>query len=184
MPTESIFLPVTTEAGHAARMANSAGGFAVNITHIAIGAAGYNVPMNAVTGRSTATSLQDEKNRVEIQDVRITAINQKDLSFVVEPTEEFYIREIGFYLADGTLYAVASHPTMALDWASPQSTNLFALEFVIEDADPDTVHFTATGPDLNLLMTREFTVLSNFHLTNALESLRLADRVRTILGDY
>ena len=37
---EALFLPVVTEAGHAARMAAKAGGFAVDITHIALGSVG------------------------------------------------------------------------------------------------------------------------------------------------
>lgn len=181
---EALFLPVVTEEGHAARMAAKAGGFAVDITHIALGSAGYDVPIYAPTGRSTATELQSEKNRVEIQDARQVADNQKDLSFVVEPAEEYYIREIGFYLDDGTLYAIASHPTLALDWASPTTRNLFALEYVIEDGDAESINIVSNGPPLNLLMSREFAVLSRLQFTNALENLRQADRIRDISGAY
>jgi len=180
----SLFAPITTEAGHAARMAAVAGGFAVEVAEIAVGAAGYHVAIDAATGRATATELQAERDRVPVQDVQTVAPNQKDISFVINPSEEYYIREIGFFLADGTLYAVASHPTQALDWASPATRNLIALEYVIEDGDPASFDFVSNGPPLNLLMTREIAVLSNFHMRNALESLRLADRIRAITGTY
>ncbi len=182
--SDALFTPVTTEAGHAARMAAVAGGFAVNITHIALGARGYTVPINATTGRSTATALRSERDRAEIQDVRNVSDFQKDISFIVEPDEEYYIREIGFFLADGTLYAVASHPTLALDWASPQTRNLFALEYIIEDGDAASFNIISNGPPLNLLMSREFAVLSTFQMTNALENLRQADRIRAISGEH
>jgi hypothetical protein len=182
-PSDALFTPVTTEAGHAARMAAVAGGFAVDITHIALGSAGYVVPINANTGRATATDLQSEQDRAEIQDVRTVSAFQKDLSFVVEPDTEYYIREIGFFLADGTLYAVASHPTLALDWASPQTRNLFALEYVIEDGDADSINIVSNGPPLNLLMSREFAVLSRIQFINALALLEQGQSIRDITGD-
>ncbi|PHQ99486.1 MAG: hypothetical protein COB39_03250 [Marinosulfonomonas sp.] len=182
--SDALFTPITTEAGHVARMAAVAGGFAVDITHIALGATGYTVPINATTGRSTATALRSEKDRAEIQDVRNVSDFQKDISFIVEPSEEYYIREIGFLMADGTLYAVASHPTLALDWASPQTRNLFALEYIIEDGDAASFNIVSNGPPLNLLMSREFAVLSTLQFTNALENLRQADRIHDITGAY
>lgn len=183
MAEPSIFTPVTTEAGHAARMAAVAGGFAVEITHVAMGSRGYDVAVNN-TGRATTTGLVREKDRVEIQDVRLVAANQKDISFVVEPTEEYWIREIGFYLSDGTLYSIASHPTVALDWASPTTRNLIALELVIEDGDAESLSILSSGPPLNLLMTTELAVLAKFQITNALENLRQADQLKTITGAY
>lgn len=184
LTSDALFNPITTEAGHAARMAAVQGGFQVNITHIALGATGYEVAVNSSTGRATATALQDERDRVEVQDVRQVSDIQKDISFLLEPTTSYYIREIGFILDDGTLYAVASHPTIALDWASPTTRNLFALEYVMQDGDPASFNIVSSGPPLNLLFTREFAILSTFQMTNALENLRQADRIRDITGDY
>lgn len=183
MAETSIFTPITTAAGHAARMAAVAGGFAVDITEIGLGSQGYDVVVDSA-GRATATGMVSQKDRVEIQDVQMVSENQKDLSFVVEPSEEYYIREIGFFLADGTLYAIASHPTLALDWASPSTLNLFALEFVVEDGDAESINVVSSGPPLNLLMTKEIATLSTFSILNGLENLRLADRIREITGDY
>ena len=155
----------------------------MNITHIAIGAAGYDVPMGASTGRSPATALRDEKNRVEVQDVRTVAPNQKDLSFVVQPTEGYYIREIGFFLEGGTLYAIAAHATLALDYASPTTRNLFALEYVIEDGDEGSINIVSNGPPLNLLMTEELAILGRLGFINALQTMRLEDRIRRMTGE-
>ena len=95
-----------------------------------------------------------------------------------------YIREIGFFLEGGTLYAIAAHATLALDYASPTTRNLFALEYVIEDGDEGSINIVSNGPPLNLLATREFAAQSRLGFVNALENLRLADRVKDITGDY
>ncbi|TRD16969.1 phage tail protein [Palleronia caenipelagi] len=150
------YTPILTEAGFAAALAAVDGGFQVDITHVAVGAAGYTVAVNGA-GRSAAVALQDERQRVAIQDAREVGGGQTDISFVLEDDgTSFYIREVGFYLADGTLFALASHPTQALMWKSDATRSALALELVLAGVDPAAVTIVATGPALNLLMTEEF----------------------------
>lgn len=177
------FTPVITEAGFTAALAAKTGGFAVDITHVAVGSSGYAVQTNAL-GRATQTTLTQERQRVAIQDARDVGNGQTDISFVVEGAGDYYIKEVGFFMEDGTLFAVASHPTQALIWKSEISRAAIALELVLEAVDPDSINIVSDGPPLTLLMTREIATLSTFAMHNALENLRLADRIRDITGDY
>lgn len=177
------FAPVITEAGFNAALAAKTGGFAVDITHVAVGDAGYSVATNSL-GRTTQAALSQERQRVAIQDAREVGGGQTDISFVVDGPGDYYVREVGFFLDDGTLFAVASHPTQALIWKSEISRAALALELVFAAVDPASIKIVSAGPPLQLLMTREIATLSTFAMRNALENLRLADRVRDITGDY
>ena len=172
--SETPFEPIVTEAGQAVRLDAAANGFQIKITHIAFGSGGYDVPLGS-GGKAAVDALLIEKDRVEIQDVRRVSATQKDLSCVLDVTQEYHIREVGIFLDDGTLYAVASHPTVALDWVSAATRNLFALELVIDDAPEVTI--IASSGDLNLLMTREIAAVSRLGAINALAILRLEDTV-------
>ena len=177
------FTPVITEAGFAAALAAKSGGFAVDITHVAVGSSGYVVPTNG-NGKATQAALFGERQRVEIQDAREVGNGQTDISFVVEGAGDYFIREVGFFLDDGTLFAIASHPTQGLIWKSSISRAAIALELVLEAVGPSSINIVSAGPPLQLLMTKEIATLSTFAMRNGLENLRLADRFREITGDY
>ncbi|MBB5515763.1 phage-related tail fiber protein [Rubricella aquisinus] len=178
-----IFTPVVTEAGFNAALAAETGGFSVDVTHVAVGSSGYAVATNQV-GRATQLGLVAEEQRVAIQDARDIGNGQTDISFVIDGPGSYYIREIGFFLADGTLFAVASDPVTALMWKSDVSRAAIALELVFEAVNSSAIQIVAAGPDLTLLMTREIATVSAIAMRNALENLRLADRIRTITGEY
>lgn len=177
------FSPVITDAGFAAALAAQSSGFAVDVTHVAVGSSGYNVALNGI-GRATQVALVSEQQRVAVQDARYVGNGQTDISFVVDGPGEYFIREVGFILADGTLFAVASDPVQGLIWKSAISRAAIALELVLDAIDPSSVNIVSAGPPLQLLMTKEIATLSTFAMRNGLENLRLADRVREISGDY
>lgn len=152
MPAPEIgFTPVVTAAGFAAALAAEVGGFAVDITHVAVGDNGYAVAVDG-TGKATQTALVAEQDRVAIQDANEVGGGQTDIAFVIGGAGEYYIREIGFFLADGTLFAIASHPTQALMWKSAITQAAIALELVLEAVNPDSINIVSTGPPLQLLV--------------------------------
>lgn len=177
------FTPVITEAGFAAALAAEEGGFKVNITHVAVGSSGYVVPTSA-NGKATQTALFGERQRVEIQDAREVGNGQTDISFVVEGPGDYFIKEVGFFLDDGTLFAIASHPTQGLIWKSSISRAAIALELVLEAVDPSSINILSAGPPLQLLLTKEIAILSTIAARNALENMRLSDRIHDITGEF
>jgi hypothetical protein len=151
---EITFTPIITAAGFAAALAAETGGFKVNITHVGAGSTGQTVAVNA-SGLATTTALATERDRVVKRSAIETAPGQTDLSFVIDSANEYYVREVGFFLADGTLFAIASHATTALMWKSAQTQALIAFELVLQAVNPAAVTIISAGPPLELLLTNE-----------------------------
>lgn len=173
------FKPVTTEAGMAASLAAKTGGFAVDITHIAVGSSGYVVPVSDI-GLATQTELFGERERVSIQDAREVGEGQTDISFILDGPEDYYIKEVGFFLADGTLFSIASSPIRALMWKSSQSIGLIALELALVSVDPDTINIVSNGPPLELLMTAEIAALLTPIARLTLEGMLAKDKINAL----
>lgn len=152
------FNPVITEAGMAASLAAKTGGFAVDITHVAVGNTGYVIPVSD-TGLATQTELSSEQQRVAIQGASEVGEGQTDISFIIDGPGDYYIREIGFFLSDGTLFAIASNATRALMWKSEISRALIGLELAFFAVDAGTLNIVSEGPPLELLMTTEIATL-------------------------
>lgn len=104
-------VPVITSAGLASIWNETQDGFNAKITHLGVGLAGY-------TPNADQESLQQEVGRWEIIDGEqindtqlylYTQINNEGIdTSLVDDDGGFWIREIGFYLEDGTLFAVHS----------------------------------------------------------------------------
>lgn len=171
-----VFSPHVTEVGLKSLMGAIKSGISINITHIGVGDVGYDVVVSS-TGKTSQIALKSERTRVKVQDVRYITPEQKNLSFVIEGSDWYYIREIGFYLDDGTLYAVASHPTQALSYQSANSKSLISLEFVIDVSMSKHIKIVASGADLNLLMTREVATLSAFQMRVQLKQLQQEEEI-------
>ena len=112
---------ILTEAGLEAALAAKRGGFAVDITHMVAGDAAYEVETGA-SGRTAQTELQNELQRVEISEAIERGNGQTSIAAVFDGPGDFYVREIGILLDDGTLYAVVSHRRQAMFWKSAIST--------------------------------------------------------------
>nr|DAI52697.1 MAG TPA: tail-collar fiber protein [Caudoviricetes sp.] len=115
--------PILTDAGLAALQNSDATGIAAKITHIALGDVG-------ATPIPSVQALQNERLRVACFSGGITGNRQITLTAnVAAGTPEFFVKEIGFFLEDGTLFAFWSHPEQALGYRS-QTTPWF-FKFVL-----------------------------------------------------
>ena len=90
-----------TDAGIAASIQASNLGVSYKITHIAMGASGY-------TPTHNQTSLRDEIVRRPITQGSIPALGQLHFEVLFGGDIEYEAREIGYFLEDGTLFAVDS----------------------------------------------------------------------------
>ena len=90
-----------TDAGIAASIQASELGVSYKITHIAMGASGY-------TPTHNQTSLRDEIVRRPITQGSVPALGQLHFEVVFDGDIEYEAREIGYFLEDGTLFAVDS----------------------------------------------------------------------------
>ena len=153
---------ILTEAGLEAALAAKRGGFAVDITHMAAGDAAYEIETGA-SGRTAQTALQNELQRVEISEAIERGNGQTSIAAVFDGPGDFYVREIGIYLDDGTLYAVVSHPRQAMFWKSAISTGYVTVDLVLGAADPENVRVIAGGAPIQLITSDIREDLANRH---------------------
>jgi hypothetical protein len=151
MSVSDRIIPVITDIGKQAVFEADNAQLKVNIKYIAIG-----------TGRYTPTAdralLEDEKLRVEILSSQVDKENyQFTLNTIFDDkTEEFYINEIGFFLEDGTLFAVWSSPDKTLAYKSIWSKPIFSYTLKVVDVNLDAINIIDQGLDLQLNYEAEF----------------------------
>jgi hypothetical protein len=147
-------IPVITEVGRQASFNADVQGLKVNIKYIAIGSGRYEP-------NKTMTALQDEKLRVPIQSSEIDKTNyQITLNSIFKDEEkEFWITEIGFFLEDGTLFAIWSDKTKALSYKSIFSKPIFAFTLKLVDVNIDSINIIDNGLDLKLNYLHEITAI-------------------------
>lgn len=90
-----------TDAGIAASIQASELGVSYKITHVGMGASGY-VPSH------NQTSLRDEIARRPITQGSVPELGQLHFEVLFDGDVEYEAREIGYFLDDGTLFAVDS----------------------------------------------------------------------------
>lgn len=140
MPDPVVLVPLMTTAGLLAVYNEAHDGLQAQITHIALGDGAY-------TPAANRTALANERVRVAVASGElVTGTTQIHLTGIVTAgSPEFYVREIGFFLSDGTLLAVWSHLTQMLAWRSAQSDLLLAFDLTLSGIPAGSVSVTETG---------------------------------------
>lgn len=141
-----------TEAGLDALLSAQAQGLRGQITHMAFGDKAYQPS-------PTQTTLQHECERVAISDYQGDAQTLR-MAGVFNGELEYPIREIGIFLADGTLLGVYSQPDKTLGYRSPVTrvVQWFTLNIAALPSDSVTVQI---GTDsLNLVIDEELATLA------------------------
>ena len=158
--------PFITQQGIEAVLNSSSDGVAAKkIIQIGLGGSdnkdekGYAVVTND-KNYATQTALLHEQERVDIVDGRRAGPEQIDLSFIADSDKEYYVRELGFYLEDGTLFAVWSSPEHDLAWKAQNVPLIIGLELVLSALPADAVTVEPGSTPLQLTITREMTALS------------------------
>lgn len=171
--------PVITENGLQAILNATNNGLSATITHVALGSQGYEVARNN-DGLSWQTQLRSEQQRVSIADGRRADPHQIDLSFIADGPAEYWVREIGFYLADGTLLSVWSDATRALAWKSASVPLIVGLELVLATLPAESVNIVAGDVPLQLVMTKELAAIGTAIANVQFEQLRQADEIKLL----
>lgn len=148
----SAIAPILTQAGLQASISAAKSGIAAKITHAAFGDYGYNVPRNSA-GNATATALRNELERVAIQHSSKLDNTLIELGFVADGDQAFIVREFGFFLEDGTLFAVWSAPDMPIAYKSAAAPLIMGFEISLVALPEGSVTFESSGPPLELLNT-------------------------------
>ena len=164
--------PVITKAGLSAVWRKDKTGLAAQITHVVIGTAGY-TPVN------TQTALRNQVAVYPISDGETLSSTLLHVTAVADGPQAIWVREIGYLLSDGTLFAVWSHATDVLAYKPAGNKLLLAYDLSLTALPPDSVTITSTGAGLNLALSEELAALATASIAEMLRGLEQQDVVES-----
>ena len=130
--------PVITLAGLQAVLNATDDGLQARITEVVLGDQGWQPTPES-------EQLQNELARVPVSNGRRLQPTQIHVTAVENGDVEYWVREIGFVLDDGTLLAIWSHPTQALAWKASGVDLLLAFDLVVAALPADSIIVDGTG---------------------------------------
>jgi hypothetical protein len=133
------FQPVVTQAGLQAVFNSTSSGFQANVTSIGLGEEGW-IP------DESATSLKNEKRRIVIGSSNLISDTQIHITAIEEGDEHSYwVREVGFYLDDGTLLAIWSNPDHPIAFKAAGVDLLIAFDLALGALPKNSINVIGTG---------------------------------------
>ena len=144
---------VTTNAGRDAIRAALTQGKTVKLSHMSVGDGGG----NPVTPLSTMTKLVNERFRAQINDITLDPATPDLFTselFIPQAEGGWYIREVGLWMDDGTLFAVGNTPlTEKPEISSGAATDLL-VRLIIRVLDASAISIEIDPAQV--LATREY----------------------------
>ena len=133
------FLPVITSRGLQAVFDATSSGFKANVVSIGLGEFGWEPD-------ESTTALKNEKRRISIGSSNPISENQIHITAIEEGEEDSYwVREVGFYLDDGTLLAIWSHPDHPIAYKAAGVDLLIAFDLALGALPKDSINVIGTG---------------------------------------
>jgi len=129
-------------------------GLTLKITHVGIGLNGYEP-------NKEQTQLQNEIAKVQIHGGKKVRENQVHFTALFDEDGEIKGREVGFYLSDGTLFAVDSDPVHIIMYKSGSAGSevIESFDLVLDSVPPNSITVDVTG-DLGISFCKEFAVIA------------------------
>jgi|26BtaG_2_1085354.scaffolds.fasta_scaffold00091_22 hypothetical protein len=170
----TALVPTLTLAGLNAVFNAEGDGLQARITHIVLGD-------KARDPKPTHTSLGNQRRRVAIADGKKLADRQLHVTGVVDGDgPEFWVREVGFQLEDGTLLAIWSDQ-QPLAYVSNNVPLLLAFDLRLDALPADSVTIVTTGADLSLAAWGEqYTATAAATVANMARQVDLLFRVQEL----
>ncbi|WP_041167317.1 phage tail protein [Pseudomonas putida] len=162
--------PVITKKGLAAVWNATNTGLSAEITHIALGTSGY-------TPTDEQTSLRTQVAKYPIAGGERLSDSLIHLTAIADGPAAFWVREIGFLLADGTLLAVWSHATDALTYKPANTDLLLAYDLSLTALPADSVTIVSSPAGLNLSLAAPLAAMASALVSGQLRSLQQQDQI-------
>lgn len=174
----TALIPVITTKGLAAVFNAQNDGVAAKITHIGLGEHGRTPSKNEL-------ALTSERMRVPIADGQRIDEHQIHVTALADGETEFWVKEIGFFLEDGTMLAVWS-ATQPLAYKSAMVPLLLGFDLKLEALPAGSVTVTGTGANLSLAAYSDKFISNATHsikaqvgvIKNAHWNLKLSEKLR------
>jgi len=162
--------PQITKAGLAAIWNATSTGLSAEISHIGLGSAGY-------TPSADQKTLRTQVAKYPISGGEKLSGTLIHLTAVADDSAAFWVREVGFFLSDGTLLSVWSHPTEQLTYKSPNTELLLAYDLSLEALPANSVTINSTSAGLNLTMAEPMAAMATAMIAEQLRNLQQGDRL-------
>lgn len=163
----SALIPIITTKGLAAVFNAENTGYAAKITHIALGD-------NGRTPSKGELGLTNERMRIPIADGERVDDHQIHVTALADGNTEFWVREIGFMLEDGTMLAVWSDKDSPLAYKSTSVSLMLAFDLVLEALPAESVTVIGTGANLSLAAWGEqFAAIASASVGNMARHVKL-----------
>lgn len=104
--------------------------------------------------------LQNERARVEFGEYKDTGGSSIQAAAKFSGSDEYSIREIGFWLDDGTLFGVISKPDTTLNYKAKDAHCIQPFTLNISDLPSDSITVIVGTENLNIMIDEEFETLS------------------------
>jgi hypothetical protein len=139
-----------TQAGMRAILNAQQNGLKVSIASVGVGDRAY-------TPSDNLTRLYNEQERVPILSSEVNT-DEKSITVhaILQSNKQYWIREVGFYLDDGTLFAVWSDQNYILGYKTDISQFLIGFKMKITTVPISSIQIINQGVDLNLFYAEEF----------------------------
>ncbi len=162
-----------TKAGKEAAFNAGATGLALEISHVAFGDQGWNPVID-----DEATKLKNEILRVPIISGEKLGSSQIHLKAKADGPADFIIKEVGFFLSDGTLFGVFSSDSVALAYKMAGTEILIAFDLVLSTLPPDSVQIVIeSGTDFNPSFIKELIHITLGNIKTATVQIKNLNRI-------
>lgn len=133
----------------------------------------------AYTPNPEQTTLVNEIQRVEFGEYKNLGANQLQAVAKFSGPDEYPVRELGFWLASGTLLGVISAPDTTLNYKAAGGSCIQPLTLNLSALPTDTVQVVVGTENLNILVEAEFIKMAVAHVSTMhrqiLQEFRILD---------
>lgn len=162
--------PVITKAGLAAIWNATSTGLAAEITHIGLGSAGY-------TPSSDQKVLRTLVEKYPVSGGEQLSSTLIHLTAIADDSAAFWVREVGFFLDDGTLFAVWSSAGDPLTYKSANTDLLLAYDLSLEALPANSVTIKSSPAGLNLTLAAPLAAQASALLAQMVRGTKQQDQL-------
>ncbi|MGE8050609.1 phage tail protein [Pseudomonas monteilii] len=162
--------PLITKAGLAAIWNATSTGVQAEIAYIGLGSQGYTPTVDQKALRAQVVKYPiSGGEKLSSSLIHLTAMADDD--------KAFWVREVGIYLADGTLFAVWSSPDTPLTYKAAGTELLMAYDLSLEALPADSVTIVSTATGLNLTLAAPLAAQASALLADMMRGVQQDDQL-------
>lgn len=162
--------PLITKAGLAAIWNATSTGVQAEIAYIGLGSQGYTPTVDQKALRAQVVKYPiSGGEKLSSSLIHLTALADDD--------KAFWVREVGIYLADGTLFAVWSSPDTPLTYKAAGTELLMAYDLLLEALPADSVTIVSTATGLNLTLAAPLAAQASALLADMMRGVQQDDQL-------